>query len=153
MPTAHRSPITRHSSPYRRAFDLWHSHGTPAMPWNDLLTWFFHHGSVVSLPDGFLLARPIRHDAPAERHLVLSPLQSTERADCWNVWLACGNLRRLLNCSALHPLPWVSFVRRGGMSVRIYRLAADEFAQDPAATASGPAARLRHGTGKNRRRS
>ena len=138
-------------TPYCRAFALWHSFGAPAMSWNEMLTWFFHHGAVISLPDRFLLARRIRHDAPVSDHLSLaSPLHSAEAADCWNIWLACGSLRSILATAALDPLPWVSFVRRGGTNVKLYRL--DELAKDSAAATASPAARLCHRPGKGSRR-
>jgi len=140
-------------SPYLRAFHAWHSQGAPSIPWNDLLTWFLHHGALISTPDAFLLARRLPASAPASHHLLLpsSPLHSPADCDCWNIWLAAGNLRHLLTCATLDPLPYVSYCRRGSDQLRIRRL--DELTQSAAAATLATAAGLRHRPRESRSRS
>jgi len=109
-------------NPYRTAFDLWHSEGDPFPSWNDLLSWFFLHGAVVATPESFILARPAHVDAPDEWHNTLSPLESQDPPDCWNVWLAAGSLDSLMLIAREHPLPWLAYCRRGSTTVRRVRL-------------------------------
>ena len=126
-------------TPYIRAHHTWHSNGTPAIAWNDLLTWFLHNGVLWSTPEGFLLARPALMKWPDAVHNTLSPLTMTDSPDCWNVWLAAGSLAPLLHLAKTSPLPWVSFCRRGGERLRRYPIRRlHDLAQD--SQDSGPAA-------------
>jgi hypothetical protein len=97
---------------YFRAADLW-IRGDPEISWDELVTWFFHHGVVLSLPAAFILARPHHSARPPAEHLSLSPLQSGIIPDCWNIWLACGSLRHFATMHTLRPLPYLSYCRRG----------------------------------------
>lgn len=105
-------------SPYRRAWQAWHSLGAPAIGWDELLTFFLHHGCVVNTPQAFILCRALPVDLADEAHNALLPLQFTQPADCWNVWLAAGRLDFLLHLAGTDPLPWVSFSRRGEARIR-----------------------------------
>ena len=129
-------------NPYRQAWEAWHADGEPPVAWDDLLTFFLHHGVVVSTAEGFLLARRCRVEMEDETLNALFPLQFTGEADCWNVWLAAGRLPFLLHLASRHPLPWVAFCRDGGR-LRRYRTAAiqrhDQAQSAQAATASSSA--------------
>lgn len=105
---------------YRQAWDKWHADEVPPVAWDELVTFFLHHGAVVSTAEGFLLARPCQVSMSDEEINTLSPLQFTGEPDCWNVWLAAGRLPFLLHLASRHPLPWVCFCRDGGR-LRRYR--------------------------------
>lgn len=109
---------------YRMAFDAWESQGEGDPCWNDLLSHFLNSPgcAVVSLPGSFILARQIRADLEDDEHRRLSPLQYQGAADCWNIWLAAGNLDALLTIAKAHPLEWVSYNRRGRQEVRRVKL-------------------------------
>lgn len=133
-------------TPYRQAWEAWHAEGEPPVAWDDLLTFFFHHGAVVSTAEGFLLARPCRADMADEEINALLPLQYAGDPDCWNVWLAAGRLPFLLHLASRHPLPWVCWCRDGGR-LRCYRTAAilrHDQAQSSTAPAATAAARVCH---------
>lgn len=109
-------------NPYRIAFDLWDSQGDPDPSWNELLSWHFHHGAVISTPESFILARPSHVSAPDEWHNSLSPIESPDPPDCWTVWLAAGSLDALLLIAREHPRPWLAYCRHGSTKVRRVKL-------------------------------
>lgn len=128
-------------TPYLRAWHAWHALGEPAIPWNELLTFFLHHGCVVNTPAAFILCRALPVGLADEEHNRLSPLQFTHEADCWNVWLAAGRLDSLLLLGAKRPLQWVSFSRRGESRIRRVKLATlIRHAQPENSQTAGPAA-------------
>lgn len=131
-------------TPYLQAWETWHADGDPPVAWDELLTFFFHHGAVVSTAEGFLLARRCRVGMADEELNALSPLQFTGEADCWNVWLAAGRLPFLLHLASRHPLPWLAWCRDGGR-LRRYRthslLRYDQATQSPEAAATSAATR------------
>lgn len=108
-------------NPYRIAFDLWHSHD-PEISWADLLTFFFHHGAVVSTPDSFILARPACVDDSDKSLLTLSPIESPRPLNCWNVWLAAGSLDALLLIAQEHPMEWLVYCRNARPQLRRTKL-------------------------------
>jgi len=136
------------TTPYARAWAAWHADGPPPVAWDELLTFFFHHGAVVSTDEGFMLARPCQVEMPAAALNALSPLQFTGDADCWNIWLAAGRLPFLLHLARKHPLPWVCFCRRGQDRLRRYRttdlLARHDQAENARTTAARTAASDQH---------
>lgn len=109
-------------NPIHQARALWHSMGEPEIDWDELLEFFLAEGAVVSTPEVFLLARPTLVALPDIAQNAFSPLQFHGPPDCWNVWLAAGRLDLLLELAHAHPLPWVSFSRRGSDRLRRYRL-------------------------------
>lgn len=127
-------------TPYEQAFEMWHRDGPPDLLWSDLLSRFIRSGVVISTPSTFLLAR--KADA-ADFDSHVSPLHFPTAGDCWNVWLAIGDLAELRRLWERHPLPWVSYYRRGAgplkvrMASQIFRHALAESTQ--AATAGTPA--------------
>lgn len=115
------------NAPYKTAWELWHEQPcSRVLPWDDLLTWFFHYGAAVITEDAFLLARPLPVDAPDDVHNQLLPpedaLQFPTAANCWNVWLAVGRLDFLAVLASRRPMPWVSFCRHNQARVRRYPL-------------------------------
>lgn len=109
---------------YQQAFETWESQGEEGIQWNDLLSYFLNDpdSALVSTPDSFVLARRIHHGATDEEQNRLSPLQYQGALDCWNVWLAAGRLDSLLLLLKTHPLPWISYCRRGKSTVRRVKL-------------------------------
>jgi len=141
-------------SPYTTAWSTWHSQGRPVISWEELIAHFFCFGVVISTPDAFILARPMRADDSDTEHLRLSRLQSPPDADCWNVWLAAGRLTTLLALHDQRPLPWISFCRRGEDRIRrveFARLARHALTEDSQAPASGTPSGLRHRSRESRR--
>jgi hypothetical protein len=137
-------------SPYESAFLAYHSQGPPAVPWPEVIARHLCHGVVISTSIAFLAARAVPYAAPDSVHQDLRPpgfppsLYSAP--DCWHIWIAAGDLRSLLRLQILHPLPWVSFCRRGETAVRRYPIASIfrhvAQSQNPAHATAGPAAGL-----------
>lgn len=80
---------------------------------------FLHllHGIVVSTPEVFAMVRPVCREWP------LAWLRDPERidpdGDCWWIWLAAGDVRRLFQW----PVPakkWVAFERSNTPKFREY---------------------------------
>ena len=111
-------------SPLHLAAVAWHSTPDPPNTFAEILD--FHLSTpgavVISLPDSFLMARPVIAAQP-ETHLhFTSPLQSPPIADCWHVASAAGSVRALLMLAHRHPLPWVSYCRHGQDRIRLHQL-------------------------------
>ncbi|BCU77981.1 hypothetical protein [Luteolibacter sp. LG18] len=87
----------------------------PDIPWIDALDFHFQHGVVVSTPELFVMARPVRLADGDDEHLALSVPRPADEADGLHVWMAAGTMRGLL--AELRRLPWVkgvTFVRADG---------------------------------------
>lgn len=72
----------------------------------------FRRGYVVTTPQAFAMARPVRRDWTPERLRNASEVEPLETADCWFIWALAGDLSvaaRWLPCE----LPWLGFARRG----------------------------------------
>lgn len=129
----------------------WHSTPDPPNTFAEILDYHLSTPGavVISMPDAFLMARPVLSSEPHTHLLFTSPLQSPPIADCWHVASAAGSVRALLILAERHPLPWVSFCRHGQERIRLYRLhtllrhGLPEISQNPRAAATA-AARLRH---------
>lgn len=100
-------------NPYLQAFHAYHARGEPWTPWTQALDWHLQHGLVISLDCAFLMARRVPSAADDHAHLTLSLPHATDVLDCWHVWAAAGDLGTLLAIAADHPLPWISWSRRG----------------------------------------
>ncbi len=137
---------------YCRAWDAYHAHGEPTWAFHEVLAEHLRRGAVVVAEDGFVLARRVAAGDSDEEHL--SPLHSRADGNCWMVWLAAGSLPVLLRFLETHPLPWVSFTRRGKNRVRrvetanLFRHVHAESTEAEAA-AGAAAARVGHGAGKD----
>ena len=100
-------------TPYLAAFAAYHKGGEPFTPWTVALDWHLQHGLVIATDRAFLMARAVPSTADDSAQLTLRLPQGTEPLDCWHVWAAAGDLGALLAIAADHPLPWISWSRRG----------------------------------------
>lgn len=138
-------------TPYESAFLAYHSQGNPVIEWTEVIARHLCHGVVISTATAFLAARAVPYSAPDSVHQDLRPQgfppSLYSAPDCWHIWIAAGDIRSLLRLQILHPLPWVSFCRRGETSVRRYPIASIfrhvAQSQDPATPCTGTAAGLR----------
>lgn len=138
-------------SPYLTAFEKYHIDGPPAYSWREVMEFHLQFGAVIATPGAFIMARRVWAGSPPEVQLSLSPLQSLEEGDCWHVWAAAGSLEALAMIADHHRVPFVSFLRRADLRLRILplaRLLRHEF-QSPEAAARS-AARHRHRGGEIR---
>jgi hypothetical protein len=111
--------------------------------WTTLLDFHFQHGTVISRPDLFLLARPVIFDWPDDDHASLTHVPSHLVPDCWHIWLTVGHLDTILTLAHENHLPFVTWQRRRHRLHR-YRLLSHDEAQSTTTPAGRPAARLRH---------
>ena len=97
-------------TPFAEVSKLYAAH--PEMDFELDLEAHFDCGYVVSTPEAFAMARPVRKDwsaAKLRNQFLVEPL---ETADCWFIWCLAGDLSiaaRWLPCE----LPWLGFARRG----------------------------------------
>jgi hypothetical protein len=77
------------------------------------------HGWVYSGPELFIMARPVRRDAPAELVVCPSAWWPSSECDTWHVYLFAGDLSKLERHMPF-PLPWISFERKN--ELRFYAL-------------------------------
>ena len=80
----------------------------------DLAAHLLPGGVVVSTPEFFVMARPVRRDAADDD--LLNACHRWEDPDAWMVWLAAGDLRAAM--AMLWPLfgggkSWLAFQTRG----------------------------------------
>ena len=83
----------------------------PSMSFEQDLTAHFERGYVVSTPQAFGMARPVRRDWTPGRLNNPWDVEPLESADCWFLWVLAGDLAvaaRWLPCE----LPWLGFARR-----------------------------------------
>jgi hypothetical protein len=109
-------------TPYLRAFHLYHAHGPPVHTWTTALDFHLQHGAVLSLPQFFLMARPVPADAPAEAQLDLANLHTPPEADTWHIWALAGDLRAALQYARLHQVRTVTYQRRNQPRLHTLRL-------------------------------
>jgi hypothetical protein len=89
---------------------------------NDLAAHLEPGGIVVSCPEFFLMARPVRRGAHADQ--LTNPWWRWDAAECdaWMIWLAAGSLVRAVE--ALVPVfgerEWIGFQTEG--PVRFWRM-------------------------------
>ena len=70
-------------------------------------------GYIILTPEVYILARPVRHDWPADKIANAAISEPKETADCWFIWLLCGSLREAVK-HLPYRLPWFGFAQRGG---------------------------------------
>lgn len=131
-------------TPYLQAWEAYHARGEPWTPWTVALDWHLQHGIVIATPRAFLMARAVPSAADDSAHLTLRPPHGTDVLDCWHVWAAAGDLGALLDIAAAHPLPWISWSRRGRLPLTRVRHGQ---LTETAARHQAPAADLRHRRG------
>jgi Zn-finger nucleic acid-binding protein len=109
---------------YALARKTWEDQGEGDPEWHELIAHFLNTPghALVNVPGAFILARQVNHTWPDMAHDTLSPLQYPGEPDCWNVWLAAGNLDALLIVAQAHPLEWLSYNRRAEQRVRRVKL-------------------------------
>jgi len=84
----------------------------PDMSFEDDLKAHCERGYVVSTPQAFGMARPVRRDWTPGRLNNPWDVEPLESADCWFLWVLAGDLAvaaRWLPCE----LHWLGFARRG----------------------------------------
>lgn len=82
---------------------------------------FYRHlynAYVISTPDLFVMFRPVSSEATDEEIVDSGVLFDPDQADCWHVYLAAGDLSRLIE-HVPFPLPYISFERKNNL--RRYR--------------------------------
>jgi hypothetical protein len=75
------------------------------------------NGYVVSTPDFFVMARPVRRIIIEG---ICNPAIRFEKPDCWHVYLLAGSIQKALTALP-YDLPWMSWER--GNVLRFYPLA------------------------------
>lgn len=70
------------------------------------------YGYLISTPKFIAMARPVRKDWPHERIADIRQTEPRETADCWFIWLLCGNMKEAVK-HLPYSLPWIGFARRG----------------------------------------
>ena len=95
------------TTPYERAI-LVYQQEKCARPFEVDLALHLAHGYVIAMPDVFVMGRPVRRDAPVDE--IHDPAKTFDLPDCWWVWLAAGNLARILDLEPF-PLPYYGFER------------------------------------------
>lgn len=84
----------------------------PGMRFDNDLKAHFERGYVVSTPQAFAMARPVRRDWTQGRISNPWDVEPLETADCWFIWALAGDLSvaaRWLPCE----LPWLGLSQRG----------------------------------------
>jgi hypothetical protein len=73
-------------------------------------------GYVISTPDYFIMARPVKHDA--DPSLICDPLYHfpPDEEDCWHIWLAAGDWRKFWE-NDTRDFKWVSWEKRNKLKV------------------------------------
>ena len=97
-------------TPYLTAFEEYQKHDR-GESWTDALDYHFQRGAVVSTPDVFVMARPVRWDWDDDLHTMLGPV--AESAQGWHVWVVAGKLEELLVLAHLHGVRWITYQRHG----------------------------------------
>lgn len=98
-------------TPYDQAMELYAAH--PRMSFgrdiNQHIAW---GGHVVCTPEFIALARPVNKNWEPDRLANIMVTAPTETADCWFIWLLCGDLKEAVK-HLPYPLPWFGFSQRG----------------------------------------
>lgn len=95
--------------PYLLAFEAYHAGGDQEITWTAAMDHHLQHGAVVSTPDLFVMARPV-HDFP-ENHPDFN--FTAPWSDCWHIYAAAGDLKKLLALARDHKIRTITFQRRG----------------------------------------
>jgi hypothetical protein len=77
-------------------------------------------GLLISNPRVFLMARPVSTRWSSNDFDDPMRIASRDEADCWHVYLAAGRLPELMRL-APYPLPFLSYVHRGRLTIRPFR--------------------------------
>lgn len=106
-------------NPYLQAYHAYHRDGPPHISWISALDFHLQHGRVYSDISSFYLARPIDPLAPDEHHPDLIAWPLARLSPVWHVWIAAGDLSRLLVHAGNLGIETLTFQRRNN---RLHRL-------------------------------
>lgn len=106
-------------NPYLSARQAYHRDGTPHHDWTSVVDFHLQHGRVYSDSSSFYLARPIDPLAPDEQHPDLIAWPLARLSPVWHVWIAAGDLSRLLVHAGNLGIETLTFQRRNN---RLHRL-------------------------------
>jgi hypothetical protein len=84
----------------------------PGMSFDQDLAAHFERGYVVSTPQAFGMARPVRRDWEPGRLNDPWDVEPLDSADCWFLWVLAGDLSVAARWLP-QALPWLGFARRG----------------------------------------
>lgn len=84
----------------------------PGMSFENDLKAHFERGYVVSTPQAFAMARPVRRDWKPGKIGNPWDVEPLEFADCWFIWALAGDLAVAARWLP-RELPWLGFARRG----------------------------------------
>lgn len=98
-------------TPLQQALDLYAAHPEMNMM-DDLTSHIAFGGHVFATPSCIAMVRPVRKDWEPKYLADLSCIQEAETADCWFIWLLCGDLKEAVKHLPYH-LPWFGFSQRG----------------------------------------
>jgi hypothetical protein len=96
--------------PYLTAFQEYQKHDR-GESWTDALDFHLQRGAVISTPELFVMARPVRREWEDDLHTMLGPV--AKAGDCWHVWVGAGNLHELLDLARRHGVQWLTYQRHG----------------------------------------
>ena len=104
-------------NPYLTAFEQYQT-ADREVSWTEAMDFHAQYGAVVSTPDYFVMARPVRFQWPDECHAALVPLRHGRETDTWHVWAVAGDLMALLDLAKRHKVDWLTYQRHGLQAVR-----------------------------------
>lgn len=96
-------------TPFDHILKLYDEH--PMMDSEADLEAHFRLGYVVTTPQAFAMARPVRKNWPKERLANPFDVEPLETADCWFIWALAGDLSVAARWLP-RELPWLGFARR-----------------------------------------
>jgi hypothetical protein len=100
------TPIEEAQAVYRRE---WCERGF----WDDVRD-YTRYGYIISLPNIFILGRPVKSGWSSE--MILDPANRTTEPDCWHIALYAGDLSKAFDFLPYY-LPFVSFERRNRLKI------------------------------------
>lgn len=107
-------------TPYLTAFEEYEKHDR-GVSWTDALDFHLQRGAVISTPEAFVMARPVRWDWEDDLHTMLGPVANA--GDCWHVWVVAGDLQEVMKLAHRHGVRWVTYQRHAQDRVRRKSLA------------------------------
>lgn len=124
-------------TPYQQIEDRYRAHPQQE-PFVNYVVHHHRHGFVFSRPDLFVMGRAVVRHAPTEAIRDCRVLFQRESADCWHIFAAAGDMRRMWQV-APWPLPWFCWSRLHDPlselqfyeSSRLHRLCPPDFSGRP----------------------
>jgi hypothetical protein len=100
-------------TPLERAQAVYREEWCARTFWEDFKL-YLRHGCVISLPDVFVMGRPVKTGWSSQ--MILNPEITTDDPDCWHVALYAGDLSKAFDYQPFF-LPFVSFERRNRLKI------------------------------------